>query len=292
MQISEIQKKSVYQVGLCKAQATRLRQIHGEIVSTASEMIDRAIEAGGILQEVKAALPHGDFTTWVEFNAGFGMRTAQRYMKIYENREALKNDTLSFLTDAHKMLTMQKADKAISSSATMTEEEQQLLSVCKAFYGETPAPEIETLARLISKGCLEITKVGLEFKRDVTRSECCDAIKALMIIEKGHLFWIGDLLAYGDQLCENLHVDAVSHGKQVAEWDEKYADLQQRITSFETEWGALEDSQDMKNISDFFRNAKDAAAIAHTLAIEAEINMGQALNELERRRTACKIQHT
>ncbi len=85
-------------------QADRLRQIHSEIMGAAKMVLEKAIEAGGILLEVKAGLPHGDFTAWVETNAGFSIRTAQRYMKIFEHREELKNDSVSLLADAHKML--------------------------------------------------------------------------------------------------------------------------------------------------------------------------------------------
>ncbi|HBB15747.1 MAG TPA: hypothetical protein DCZ97_01650 [Syntrophus sp. (in: bacteria)] len=91
-------------------QADRLRQLHGEIMGAARMVMEKAIEAGGILHEVKAALPHGDFTAWIETNTGFNIRTAQRYMKIYDNRDQLKNDSVSLLTDAHKLLTAPKEE--------------------------------------------------------------------------------------------------------------------------------------------------------------------------------------
>lgn len=89
-------------------QAERLRQLHGEIVGAAWMVIEKAIEAGAILAEVKASLPHGGFTAWVEAEAGFSVRTAQRYMKIYDNRDMIKNDSVSLLTDAHRLLTESK----------------------------------------------------------------------------------------------------------------------------------------------------------------------------------------
>jgi hypothetical protein len=84
----------------------RLQQLHSEIVGAAIKAINKAIEAGGLLCEIKAGLPHGEFTAWVETNTGFSIRTAQRYMKIYENRDKItKNDSVSLLTDAHRFLT-------------------------------------------------------------------------------------------------------------------------------------------------------------------------------------------
>ena len=82
----------------------RLRELHREIIGAVRMTLDKAIEAGGILQEVKAELSHGDFTQWVENNAGFDIRTAQRYMKAHRNREQLKNDSVSFLTEAYRRL--------------------------------------------------------------------------------------------------------------------------------------------------------------------------------------------
>jgi len=104
-------------------QADRLKQLHGEIMGAARMVMDKAIEAGGILQEVKASLPHGEFTEWVEQNAGFNIRTAQRYMKIYENRDVLKNDSVSLLTDAHKMLTAPMEQNKVGHNAIRKQQE-------------------------------------------------------------------------------------------------------------------------------------------------------------------------
>jgi hypothetical protein len=92
-----------------KSRADRLRQLHSEILGACRTVLSKAIEAGGILYEVKASLPHGEFTSWVEGNAGFNIRTAQRYMKIHENRDQI-NDSVSLLTDAHRLLTTSKPE--------------------------------------------------------------------------------------------------------------------------------------------------------------------------------------
>jgi len=86
-------------------QIDRLNELHGEIHRDAQSLLEKVIEAGQILTEVKGSLPHGDFTQWVNDKVVFSMRTAQRYMKIYSHREELKNDSVSLLNDAHKMLT-------------------------------------------------------------------------------------------------------------------------------------------------------------------------------------------
>ena len=102
-------------------QGHRLNQLYLEIVKDAQSLLTRVIEAGGILTELKASLPHGEFAPWVNDNLVFSMRTAQRYMKIYLHREELKNDSVSLLNDAHKMLTTPAPDRLTSK------EKEQLL---------------------------------------------------------------------------------------------------------------------------------------------------------------------
>lgn len=132
--------KEIFQ--LQKSRADRLRQLHSEILGLCRTALNKAIEAGGILHEVKAALPHGEFTPWVEENAGFNIRTAQRYMKVYENRDQLKNDSVSLLTDAHRLLTTSKI-------------ETEPLSADEIRLGELEA--------VIEKGLLEMADAGLCF---------------------------------------------------------------------------------------------------------------------------------
>ncbi|HQO64388.1 MAG TPA: DUF3102 domain-containing protein [Syntrophorhabdus sp.] len=86
-------------------EAMRLRNLHVEILHGVYTVLDKAIEAGSILKGVKKSLPHGAFTRWVEDNTGINIRTAQRYMKIHDNKDQLKSDSVSFLNDAHKLLT-------------------------------------------------------------------------------------------------------------------------------------------------------------------------------------------
>jgi len=148
--------------------------------------LSKAIEAGGILHEVKAALPHGEFTPWVEESAGFNIRTAQRYMKVYENRDQLKNDSVSLLTDAHRLLTTSKpegqsaAEKLGKLEATI---EKSLLAMADAglcfddflsFYGVT-FEELFVLLKLAEDD--DRDKMFLNFK------EICSNLKELHIRE-------------------------------------------------------------------------------------------------------------
>jgi hypothetical protein len=83
--------------GIEKSKIDQLNTLHNEIMGAMRTTLHKAVEAGGILQEVKENLPHGKFTAWVEENISFDLRTAQRYMKAWDNRDRLKNDTVSSL---------------------------------------------------------------------------------------------------------------------------------------------------------------------------------------------------
>lgn len=66
----------------------------GRIKSRAKPTAQAAVEIGLDLQEVKAALPHGQWGTWLQSEFGWSNRTARRYIKI---AEMFKTDNLSDL---------------------------------------------------------------------------------------------------------------------------------------------------------------------------------------------------
>lgn len=69
--------------------AARIRDLHAEAHRLADAAIDRAVEAGRLLAEVKSALPHGEFGSWVATHCGFSDRTARRYLRLHAHRETL-----------------------------------------------------------------------------------------------------------------------------------------------------------------------------------------------------------
>ena len=93
---------------LVQQRTDEIIRLHGEIVDSARMTVEKAIRAGKLLAEQKAALPHGSFADWTKDNLPFTMRTAQRYMKAYQNRALLKNDNVSHLNEAHGLLTKPK----------------------------------------------------------------------------------------------------------------------------------------------------------------------------------------
>ena len=111
--------------------AASIRQEHHLAEQHAMQAVNHAMEAGRLLIEAKALCSHGKWLSWLADNFEGSARTAQAYMRLYENRDALantqssahlsidgalkllaepkeaepatKNDTVSHLTEAPKL---------------------------------------------------------------------------------------------------------------------------------------------------------------------------------------------
>ena len=74
-----------------------IAKLHCEIYGAFKTTLEKAIRIGEILTEQKQNLRHGEFTSWVENNLPFTVRTAQIYMRVYAERDRLKSETGSLL---------------------------------------------------------------------------------------------------------------------------------------------------------------------------------------------------
>lgn len=85
--------------------ASEINEHHASATAKAGEAIHHAKEAGRLLLEVKAAVPHGEFGKWLEQNITVSVRQAQRYIAVAEGKpipiRALtsKYDTVSHLQE-------------------------------------------------------------------------------------------------------------------------------------------------------------------------------------------------
>ena len=70
--------------------AVEIREKHRQATECASQAVQLAREAGDLLIQAKAALPHGQWGTWVKENCDLSERTAQSYMRL--SREIPKLD--------------------------------------------------------------------------------------------------------------------------------------------------------------------------------------------------------
>lgn len=84
--------------------AMTINELHKEILQNANDLLKKIIELGRLLTEIKEELGHGKFVKWIDKNALFSMRTAQRYMRIYKNKDLIQKIEIDRLTSAYKLL--------------------------------------------------------------------------------------------------------------------------------------------------------------------------------------------
>ena len=70
--------------------AGRINAGHEECHAIARSAVAKAIEVGGWLAEARDQVDHGEWGAWVESNCVFTPRQAQKYMRAFENREAIE----------------------------------------------------------------------------------------------------------------------------------------------------------------------------------------------------------
>jgi len=73
-----------YEIKDSKAVVTEIKEIHFTLEGYYEKSVAGAIRIGELLTQIKAELPHGQFTGWIEENLPFTVRTAQRFTKIYQ----------------------------------------------------------------------------------------------------------------------------------------------------------------------------------------------------------------
>jgi hypothetical protein len=107
------------------------RRINQHLKAMADAMIEGirnsvicAFEAGELLKRAKAKVPHGEWKQWLKANCELKERTAQRYMRLAENRKAIeeklkdKNATVADLTVrlAERLITDQSQPQSSQAS--------------------------------------------------------------------------------------------------------------------------------------------------------------------------------
>lgn len=91
-----------------KSKIDQIVSLHNELEALLNKSLDNMIRLGELLTEVKAELPHGEFTGWIEENLPFTPRTARRYMKVYNHRAELGG--AETITEAYNLLAEPKTD--------------------------------------------------------------------------------------------------------------------------------------------------------------------------------------
>ncbi len=81
-----------------------ITELHGQLEAFAKKSLAAAMRIGELLTEQKSKLGHGNWGAWAEASLPFGDRTARRYMAIYAERDRLKSDNVSDLSEAYRLL--------------------------------------------------------------------------------------------------------------------------------------------------------------------------------------------
>jgi hypothetical protein len=108
-----------------------ISKLHTKQQEHARQTIEAALEIGRLLSETRPTLKHGEWLKWTE-QLPFSDRTARNYIRVYENRDRLKLETVSNLKEAYQLLTEPKAaPKRLAAPPTEDIEEGRFI----------PAPE-------------------------------------------------------------------------------------------------------------------------------------------------------
>jgi protein gp37 len=72
--------------------ARQIKAAHTACMAGANSAVENAIEAGRLLTGMKSKLIRGSWLPWVEDKCDLKIRQAQRYMRVYENRQRIEDE--------------------------------------------------------------------------------------------------------------------------------------------------------------------------------------------------------
>ncbi|TGK77515.1 DUF3102 domain-containing protein [Leptospira noumeaensis] len=90
----------------------KIQGLHESIGANLNNALQNAILIGEILNRKKKELSHGHFLPWIESNLPFSRMTANKYMRLFENKDKLPNVNSGLhLTEALKILSDSEKDE-------------------------------------------------------------------------------------------------------------------------------------------------------------------------------------
>ena len=80
--------------------------LHNSITSMLCKSLENAFEIGRLLfeQKEKITSTNGKFTSWASDKLPFSIRSAQRYMKLYQYQDVLTENNIQTITDAYSYI--------------------------------------------------------------------------------------------------------------------------------------------------------------------------------------------
>jgi hypothetical protein len=87
-----------------KTPIQEINELHRQIVDAAVTSFEKAIRIGELLTAQRENVAHGGWLPWLKSNVQFTDRTARNYMRVFENRDRLKLESVSDLPSAYRLL--------------------------------------------------------------------------------------------------------------------------------------------------------------------------------------------
>lgn len=147
---------------IAKNTVNEIVNLHTEIEESLRTSLQKAIRIGLLLTEVKADLKHGQFTPWLSENLPFTVRTAQRYMTLFENKDKVLE--AGNIATAYRMLEEPKSDTVSYSD----DEVKNQVGLVKGLM-------IETFNQGLKLACMDVDDESWKSICDV-----CNKIEFLM----------------------------------------------------------------------------------------------------------------
>ena len=81
----------------------KIKNLYKAVSENVQDSLEKLSEIGRLLSEQKENTEHGKFTEWVEKNLPFGIRQAQKYMRLFENGNLLINANSNSLLEINSL---------------------------------------------------------------------------------------------------------------------------------------------------------------------------------------------
>jgi len=146
---------------LSNAEIAEIKSNHGDITRQAKTAFSEAIRNGELLSKARSQLKDGDWGDWIETVLPFSRRTAENYIRVFNNQKLLESDTTFDLSAAYAKLISKKPPKVVNHSES--------IQPCATVAQHSPANQqvkpksaaaIYTTPKPAEKETIELDKIG------------------------------------------------------------------------------------------------------------------------------------
>ena len=136
----------------------KVTNLHQEIMSHLRQSLMKVIQIGELLDQQEAKFKHGDFEAWVSTNFPFNFSRAREYIRVYRERERLKEEGVPeySLKKTYELLVQHREEDPISKikqAASLMDEVKIELGTIQS---QVVLGEVYQLSFEMSKVCFEM----------------------------------------------------------------------------------------------------------------------------------------